>query len=63
LHIHEICKCAGIQDIGGKVWGSRNPLNVVKGTIEALQKQRLPEDIARARGIKVLDVKKTFYGV
>jgi ribosomal protein S5 len=32
--IHEICRCAGIQDISAKVVGSMNPMNVVKGTCE-----------------------------
>ncbi|KAA1472106.1 hypothetical protein DENSPDRAFT_838277 [Dentipellis sp. KUC8613] len=29
-NIHEILKAAGIKDISAKVWGSRNPLNVIK---------------------------------
>jgi len=32
--IQSICHCAGIQAIGGKVYGSRNVINVVRGTFE-----------------------------
>lgn len=60
--IHEICRCVGIQDISGKVRGSRNPMNVIKATFEALDHQRLPDDIAKMRGKKVLDVQHVYYG-
>ncbi|KAF9981546.1 28S ribosomal protein S5, mitochondrial [Modicella reniformis] len=62
-YIHEICSCIGILDISAKVWGSRNPMNVIKATFEAFtQKQKLPDDIARARGKRVVDVQHTYYG-
>ncbi|KAI1317071.1 28S ribosomal protein S5, mitochondrial [Mortierella claussenii] len=61
--IHEICSCIGILDISAKVWGSRNPMNVIKATFEALsKKQKLPADIARARGKRMVDVQHTYYG-
>ncbi|RKP38380.1 ribosomal protein S5 domain 2-type protein [Dimargaris cristalligena] len=41
-YLYEICYCAGIEDIAGKVNGSRNPMNVIKGMFEALQTQRTP---------------------
>jgi len=60
-HIHELCVCIGIQDISGKVLGSRNPLNVVKGALSALQhEQRLPEVIARGRGKRLVDVQSLY---
>ncbi|ORY06298.1 ribosomal protein S5 domain 2-like protein [Basidiobolus meristosporus CBS 931.73] len=62
LYVHEICKCVGIQDISSKVRGSRNPINVIKATFEALQKQRDPEQIAKARGKKLVDVQHMYYG-
>ncbi|KAJ3156597.1 28S ribosomal protein S5, mitochondrial [Geranomyces variabilis] len=61
-HIHEICRCIGISDLGAKVYGSRNPMNVIKATFEALLTQKRPEDIARARGKKVTDVELAYYG-
>jgi small subunit ribosomal protein S5 len=29
-NIHQVLKAAGIKDISAKVWGSRNPINVIK---------------------------------
>ena len=36
-------------------------MNVVKAAYEALMSQRLPEDVARARGRKLVDVRKVYY--
>lgn len=59
--IHEICKCAGISDLAARVGRSRNPMNIVKATVKALLSQQFPEDIARARGKKLVDVRKVYY--
>ncbi|SAM09206.1 hypothetical protein [Absidia glauca] len=61
-YVHEICRCIGIQDLSGKVRGSRTPMNVIKATFEALSSQKLPEDIAKMRGKKLADVQRTYYG-
>ncbi|KAI9219219.1 ribosomal protein S5, C-terminal domain-containing protein [Blastocladiella britannica] len=61
-NVHEICRCAGIDDVSAKVMGSRNPINVVKATFKALQAQKTPEDLARSRGLRVHDVRKLVYG-
>ncbi|KAJ2084435.1 28S ribosomal protein S5, mitochondrial [Coemansia sp. RSA 988] len=60
--IHEICQCIGIKDLAGKIHKSRNPMNVIKTVFEALQTQRQPEEIAMARGIRLVDVNHTYYG-
>ncbi|PIA19140.1 ribosomal protein S5 domain 2-like protein [Coemansia reversa NRRL 1564] len=60
--IHEICQCIGIKDLAGKIHKSRNPMNVIKAVFEALQTQRKPEEIAMARGIRLVDVNHTYYG-
>lgn len=60
--IYEICKCAGIQDMAARVTRSRNHMNTVKATVQALLSQRIPEDVARARGRKLVDVRKVYYG-
>ncbi|KAI9022546.1 ribosomal protein S5, C-terminal domain-containing protein [Hyaloraphidium curvatum] len=60
--IHEICRCAGIQDISAKVIGSMNPMNVVKGTFEAFALQQKPEAVARKRGRKLVDMLQSYYG-
>ncbi len=36
-------------------------MNTVKATVQALMKQKDPEDIARARGKKMVDVRKVYY--
>ena len=61
-HIYEICKCAGIGDLAARVYRSRNPMNTVKATVEALMSQRIPEEVARGRGRKLVDVRKVYYG-
>ena len=40
--IHQILKAAGIKDISAKVWGSRNPLNVVKALFRVLHSGNAP---------------------
>jgi len=37
-------------------------MNVVKAAFEALTSQRLPEDVAQARGRKMVDVRSVYYG-
>jgi small subunit ribosomal protein S5 len=36
-------------------------MNTVKATVKALLSQKHPEDIARARGKKLVDVRKVYY--
>ena len=44
-----ILECAGVRDAVGKSLGSKNRLNVVKATIDALNQLRSAEEIAAAR--------------
>ncbi len=44
-----ILQCAGVRDAVGKSLGSKNRLNVVKATIDALNQLRSAEEIAAAR--------------
>lgn len=60
-NIFEICQAAGIKDLSGKIYKSRNPMNVIKGFIEALGKQSSLEDLAAGRGKKVVDLRKVYY--
>ncbi|KAJ3027919.1 UNVERIFIED_CONTAM: 28S ribosomal protein S5, mitochondrial [Siphonaria sp. JEL0065] len=60
--IHEVCRCVGIRDLAAKVRGSQNPLNVVKGFFEAVQLQKTPDQIAQARGRKLVDIANAYYG-
>lgn len=60
-YVHEICRCAGINDVGAKVLGSMNGMNIVKAVFEALQVQKLPSTIARQRGMHVIDVRERYF--
>ncbi|EXJ94354.1 hypothetical protein A1O1_02748 [Capronia coronata CBS 617.96] len=60
-YIWEICQCAGIKDLAARVTRARNPMNTVKAAVEALISQKDPEEIARARGKKLVDVRKVYY--
>ncbi|GEQ72577.1 hypothetical protein JCM33374_g6264 [Metschnikowia sp. JCM 33374] len=60
-NIFEVCQAAGIKDLRGKVYKSRNPMNVVKGFVEALTKQTSLEDLAAGRGKKLVDLRKVYY--
>lgn len=60
-NIFEVCQAAGIKDLRGKIYKSRNPMNVVKGFVEALTRQRSLEDLAAGRGKKLVDLRKVYY--
>ena len=57
-----MARAAGLQDLSAKVPRSRNPMNTVKATYQALMNQRLPDEIARGLGKKLVDVRKVYYG-
>lgn len=59
--VYEIAKCAGLDDLQAKNMRSRNPMNVAKATVQALHSQKDPEDVARGRGKKMVDVRKVYY--
>lgn len=59
--IFEMARAAGIHDLAARVGRSRNKMNTIKAAYEALLGQKLPEDIARARGRKMVDVRKVYY--
>jgi small subunit ribosomal protein S5 len=60
--IFEMARAAGLQDLAARTPRSRNKMNVIKATWEALCNQKLPDEIARARGKKLVDVRKVYYG-
>ena len=45
-----VFECAGVRNVLAKSYGSRNPINVVRATLNALTAMRSPEQIAAKRG-------------
>src|SRR5581483_8665777 len=50
--VRAVLESAGVRDILSKSLGSKNPANVVKATLKALQDLRLREDIYKSRGLE-----------
>ncbi|EEQ30875.1 28S ribosomal protein S5, mitochondrial [Microsporum canis] len=59
--IWEMCQLAGIKDLAARVSRSRNPMNSAKAAYKALMSQKNPDDVARALGKKLVDVRKVYY--
>lgn len=51
-----VFEVAGIQNVLGKSYGSRNPLNVVRAAVNGLRTMHDPEHIAAKRGMPVEQV-------
>lgn len=51
-----VFECAGVRNVLAKSYGSRNPINVVRATINALYGVNSPERIAAKRGKSVADI-------
>ena len=49
--VRAVCEAAGIHNILTKSFGSTNPINLVKATIDALQQLRTRHEVARLRGV------------
>ncbi|KFI27608.1 30S ribosomal protein S5 [Haematobacter missouriensis] len=48
----------GLQDVVAKSLGSQNPYNMIRATIDGLQKEASPRSVAQRRGKKVGDILK-----
>jgi len=54
--VRAVLEAAGIQNVLTKCLGSRNPHNLVKATVNALQRLRRPSDVAARRGMTLHEV-------
>ena len=51
-----VFECAGVRNVLAKSYGSRNPINVVRATFNALTHMASPEDIAAKRGKSIEEI-------
>jgi small subunit ribosomal protein S5 len=51
-----VFECAGVRNVLAKSYGSRNPINLVRATLNALIGIRSPEQIAAKRGKTVEEI-------
>jgi len=51
-----VLECAGVRNVLAKSYGSRNPINLVRATIQALGDMHSPSAIAAKRGKSVSEI-------
>lgn len=57
-----MARAAGIDDLAARVPHARNKMNTCKAAYKALLSQFIPDEIARGRGKKLVDVRRVYYG-
>jgi small subunit ribosomal protein S5 len=51
-----VFECAGVRNVLAKSYGSRNPINVVRATMDALTRMAAPDEIAAKRGKRLEEI-------
>jgi small subunit ribosomal protein S5 len=51
--VRAVCEACGIRDILTKSYGSTNPINLVKATMDALSQLRSKSEVERLRGVSL----------
>jgi len=54
--MRSVFEVAGVHNVLAKTYGSRNAMNVIRATVDAIQKMNLPSDIAAKRGKTVSEI-------
>ena len=54
--VRAVLELGGVRDILAKSLGTTNPINMLKATVNGLQRLRRPEEVARIRGLTVSQV-------
>jgi small subunit ribosomal protein S5 len=54
--VRAVLELGGVRDILAKSIGTTNPINMLKATVNGLQRLRRPEEVAAARGLTVSQV-------
>ncbi len=54
--VRAVLELGGIRDILAKSLGTTNPINMLKATVNGLQRLRRPEEVARTRGLTIAQV-------
>jgi small subunit ribosomal protein S5 len=54
--IRAVLELAGIRDILAKSLGTTNPINMLKATVNGLQRLRRPDEVAATRGLTISQV-------
>ncbi|SHI26698.1 30S ribosomal protein S5 [Ferrimonas marina] len=52
-----VLEVAGVHNVLCKAYGSTNPINVVRSTVDALTSMKSPEQIAAKRGLAVEEIR------
>lgn len=51
-----VLEVAGVHNVLSKCYGSTNPMNVVRATVQALDAMKAPEQVAAKRGLSVDEI-------
>jgi small subunit ribosomal protein S5 len=54
--VRAVLELAGIRDILAKSLGTTNPINMLKATVNGLQRLRRPDEVAETRGLTIKQV-------
>jgi small subunit ribosomal protein S5 len=60
--VRAVLECAGVRDILTKSLGSNNPLNMVRATMDGLERLVTAEQAARERGVPVEEIREAMSG-